>query len=108
MKTLDNILRDFDPKVKGQIMYFLVNASPHKPLYVATLNFVPEYATLCKLVLGNILCSHDPRVKIKSEKSGYSAMVYHRLQSSYNILLFIQVVSRCTQNNNHDKTALFA
>ena len=55
MKTLDKILRDFDPKVKGQIMYFHVNASPLKPLDVATLNFVPEYATLCRLVLGKIV-----------------------------------------------------
>ena len=32
---------DLDPKVKvkGQIMYFLVNASPHKLLVVATSNF---------------------------------------------------------------------
>ena len=29
------------PKVKGQIMYFLVNASPPKPLDAATPNFVP-------------------------------------------------------------------
>ena len=64
MKTLDNISCDFDPKVKGLIMCFLVNASPLKPLDVATSNFVPEYATLCRLVLGNILCNHDPRVKI--------------------------------------------
>ena len=32
----------FDPKVKGQIKYFLVNASPPKPLDVATSNFVSE------------------------------------------------------------------
>ena len=29
---------DLDPKVKEQIMYFLVNASPHKLLEVATSN----------------------------------------------------------------------
>ena len=34
-------LCDLDPKVKvkGQIMYFLVNTSPHKFLEVATSNF---------------------------------------------------------------------
>ena len=41
---LGNISCNLDPcvKVKGQITYFLVNASPTKPLDVATLNFVPE------------------------------------------------------------------
>ena len=35
---------DLDPKVKvkGQILNFLVNASPPKPLEVATSNFVGE------------------------------------------------------------------
>ena len=28
VRVLNNILCDHDPKVKGQIMYFLVNASP--------------------------------------------------------------------------------
>ena len=32
-------LCDFDSKVKGPIMYFLVNASPPKPLDVAISNF---------------------------------------------------------------------
>ena len=34
--------RSFDRKVKviGQILYFLVNASSHSPLNVATSNFV--------------------------------------------------------------------
>ena len=27
-RVLGNILYDLDPKVKGQIMYFLINASP--------------------------------------------------------------------------------
>ena len=33
-RVLDDVLCDLDPKVKvkGQIMYFLVNASPHKLL----------------------------------------------------------------------------
>ena len=41
-KVLSNILCDLDPKVKvkGQIIYFLVNASPPKLLNVATSNFV--------------------------------------------------------------------
>ena len=69
-RVLGNISCELDTKVKGQIMYFLVNASPPKLLEVETSNVVPEYATLCRLVLGNILCNHDPRVKIKSEKVG--------------------------------------
>ena len=42
--VLGNILCDLDRKVKfkGQIMYFLVNEFPPKPLDVATSNFVPE------------------------------------------------------------------
>ena len=32
-------------KVKGQIMYFLVNASPQKPLDVATSNFAVAKVT---------------------------------------------------------------
>ena len=42
--VLGNILCDLDCKVKfkGQIIYFLLNASPPKPLDVATCNFVPE------------------------------------------------------------------
>ena len=31
-----------DPKVKGQILNFLVNASPPKPFDVATSNFVAK------------------------------------------------------------------
>ena len=41
-RLLGNILCDLDSKVKGQIMYFLVNVSPPEPLDVATSNFVPE------------------------------------------------------------------
>ena len=33
---------DSKVKVKGQIMYFLVNALYPKPLHVATTNFVPD------------------------------------------------------------------
>ena len=39
LRVLGDILCDLDPKFKGQIMYFLVNASPHKLLEVATSNF---------------------------------------------------------------------
>ena len=41
LRVLGDVLCDLDPmfKVKGQIMYFLVNASPHKLLEVATSNF---------------------------------------------------------------------
>ena len=40
-RVLGDILCDLDPKVKvkGQIMYFLVNTSPLKLLDVATSNF---------------------------------------------------------------------
>ena len=40
-RVLGDLLCDLDPKVKvkGQIMFFLVNASPHKFLEVATSNF---------------------------------------------------------------------
>ena len=43
-KILNNISCDLDPKVKvkGQIMYFLANVCPPKPLDVATSNFVAE------------------------------------------------------------------
>ena len=42
--VLGNILFDRDPKVKvkGQIMYFLVNVSPPTRLDVATSNYVAE------------------------------------------------------------------
>ena len=41
-RVLGNILCDLDPKVKGQILNFLVNASPPKPFDVAISNFVAE------------------------------------------------------------------
>ena len=43
-RVLGNILCDLDPevKVKGQILNFLVNASPPTSFDVATLNFVAE------------------------------------------------------------------
>ena len=40
LRVLGNILCDLDPKVKDQIMYFLVNVSPPKQLDLATSNFV--------------------------------------------------------------------
>ena len=40
-RELGDVLCDLDPKVKvkGQIMYFLENTSPHNVLEVATSNF---------------------------------------------------------------------
>ena len=40
-RVLGDVLFDLDPKfkVKGQILYFLENASPHDVLEVATSNF---------------------------------------------------------------------
>ena len=46
-RVLGNTSCDFDTKVKGQIMYFLVNASSPKPLYIATVNFAGTYVTWC-------------------------------------------------------------
>ena len=40
--VLGNISGDIDPKLKGQIMYFLVNVSRPKRLDIATSNFVAE------------------------------------------------------------------
>ena len=40
LRLLGNIFCDLDPKVKDQIMYFLVNVSPPKRLGLATSNFV--------------------------------------------------------------------
>ena len=42
LRVLGNILCDLDPKVKGQMLYFLVNVFAPKPLEVATSNFVAE------------------------------------------------------------------
>ena len=39
-RVLGNILCDLDPNVKGQILYFLVNASPPKAFDVVTSNSV--------------------------------------------------------------------
>ena len=55
-----------DPKVKGQIMYFLVNASSPKLLDVAVSKFAGAKAkghTIWR-VLDNILCDLDPQVKV--------------------------------------------
>ena len=44
LRVLGNISSDLDPKVKvkGQILIFLVNASPPKPFDIATSNFVAK------------------------------------------------------------------
>ena len=44
-RVLSDILCDLDPKVKGQIMYFLVNVSPLKRFDIASSNFVAEKVT---------------------------------------------------------------
>ena len=46
-RVLGNIWYELDPnvKVKGQILNFLVNASPPKPFDIATSNFVAEKVT---------------------------------------------------------------
>ena len=52
MMLLDIISYDPDPKVKGQIMYFLVNDSPPKQLDKATCRCIGD---MMQRVLGNIL-----------------------------------------------------
>ena len=53
-RVLGDGLCDLDPKVKvkGQILYFLENASPHDVLEVATLNFnsIFNKNTFCKVL----------------------------------------------------------
>ena len=46
-RVLGNILCDLDPKVKvkGQILYFLVNVCPPKAFDVVTSNSVGAYVT---------------------------------------------------------------
>ena len=44
-------------------MYFLANASPHKPLDVATTNFAGAYVTCCRGYSGNISCDLDLKAK---------------------------------------------
>ena len=56
-RVLGDAACDLDPKVKGQLMYFLVNASPHKFLVVATSNCL-----MMSRVLGNTSC--DLGVKV--------------------------------------------
>ena len=48
-------LFSLDPKVKGQIMYFLVNASSHKLLDVAISNFAFAKVMIWR-VLDDTLC----------------------------------------------------
>ena len=42
LRVLGNISCDLHPKVKCQIIYFLVNVSPPTRLDIATSNFVAE------------------------------------------------------------------
>ena len=44
-RVLGNISCDLHAKVKGQIMYFLVNLSSPKLLGIATSNFAGAYVT---------------------------------------------------------------
>ena len=46
-------------------MNFVVNASPPKPLDVATSNFAGAKVTRCKGYSGNILCDLNPKIKFK-------------------------------------------
>ena len=51
---------EHDLKVKAHVMNFLVNASPPKPLDVATSNCIC-IGHIMYMVLGNILCDLDLR-----------------------------------------------
>ena len=64
-RVLGNISCELDTKVKGQIMYFLVYASPPKLLEVATSNFVPEKVTRCTGCLATFRVNLILRSKIK-------------------------------------------
>ena len=68
-RVLGDISCDLDPKakVKGLIMYFLVNASPHKLLEVVISNFACAYCIghMMSRVLGNTSCDLDLGVKVK-------------------------------------------
>ena len=63
-RVLGDVLCDLDPKVKvkGEIMYFLENVSPHNVLEVATSNFACH---MMLRVLGNTSCDLDLGVKVK-------------------------------------------
>ena len=65
-RVLGDVLCDLDPKVKvkGQIMYFLENASPHNVLEVTT--FCLRIGHMMLRVLGNTSC--DLGVKVKYPK----------------------------------------
>ena len=67
-RLLGDLSCDLDPKVKvkGQIMYFLENASPRNVLEVATSIFCLCIGHLMLRVLGNISC--DLRVKVNYPK----------------------------------------
>ena len=69
-RVLGNISCDFDAKVKGQIMYFLVNASTPKLLDIATSKLCRCICHMMQRILGNFLCNLDPNVKVK-DKGGY-------------------------------------
>ena len=45
-------------------MYFLLNASP------SHFKLPRSMGNMMWRVLGNILCNHDPKVNVKSEKAG--------------------------------------
>ena len=71
-RVLGNISCYLDPKVKvkGQIMYFLVNASS-KLFDVATSNFEAAQVTL-----GSISCDLDHHVKVKMSNTVFSCTVH--------------------------------
>ena len=49
------------------IMYFLVNASPTKPLDVATLNFVPDLALESRWFCATFHVTLKPQFKVKGQ-----------------------------------------
>ena len=66
-RVLGNVSYDLDPKVKvkGQIMYFLVNASPHYFFGSSSFKFCLCIGHMMSRVLGNTSCDLDLGGKVK-------------------------------------------
>ena len=66
-RVLGDVSCDLDPKfkVKGQIIYFLVNTSPHKLSRSSNFKFCLCIGHMMSRVLGNTSCDLDLEVKVK-------------------------------------------
>ena len=52
---------------QGQIIYFLVNASPHKLFGSSNFKLCLCIGHMMLRVLGGVLCDLDPKVKVKGQ-----------------------------------------